>query len=48
MSFIQTKIIIFGLVKLVIEKINFVEKIENQANLPEVRAIEDFWSDLKG
>jgi hypothetical protein len=25
------------------EKINFVEKIENPANLPEVRAIEDFW-----
>jgi len=30
------------------EKINFIEKIENPANLPEARAIEDFWSILKG
>ncbi len=29
------------------EKINFIEKIENPANIPEVRAIEDFWSILK-
>jgi len=27
--------------------INFIEKIENPANLPEGRAIEDFWSILK-
>ena len=26
--------------------INFIEKIENPANLPEVRAIEDFWSNI--
>jgi hypothetical protein len=32
---------------LVKEKINFIEKIENPANIPEVRAIEDFWSILK-
>jgi len=29
-------------------KIDFVEKCENPANLPEVRPIEDFWSILKG
>jgi len=29
------------------EKINFVEKIESLANLPEVRAIENFWPVLK-
>jgi len=32
---------------LVKEKINFIEKIETLANLPEVRAIEDFWSIFK-
>ena len=30
------------------QKIKFVEKCENPANVPEVRAIEDFWSILKG
>ena len=29
------------------QKFKFVEKIENPANVPEVRAIEDFWSILK-
>jgi DNA-directed RNA polymerase alpha subunit len=29
------------------KKIKFVEKCENPANVPEVRAIEDFWSILK-
>lgn len=29
------------------KKIKFVEKHENPANVPEVRAIEDFWSILK-
>ena len=30
------------------QKIKFVEKCENPANVPEVRAKEDFWSILKG
>jgi hypothetical protein len=30
------------------QKIKFVEKCENPANVPEVRAIEDFWLILKG
>ena len=30
------------------EKINFVEKYENPANLPECRPIEVFWAILKG
>jgi len=30
------------------KKIEIVEKYENPANVPEVRAIEDFWSILKG
>ena len=30
------------------QKIKFVEKSENPANIPEVRPIEDFWSILKG
>jgi hypothetical protein len=29
------------------EKINFVEKLDNPANVPEARPIEDFWGDLK-
>ncbi len=29
------------------QKINFVEKTENPANVPEARPIEDFWADLK-
>ena len=29
------------------EKINFVEKVDNPANVPEARPIEDFWADLK-
>ena len=30
------------------KKVNFVEKIDNPANLPECRPIENFWSILKG
>ena len=30
------------------KKISFVQKIENPANVPEARPIEDFWSILKG
>ena len=30
------------------QNINFVEKSENPANLPEARPIEDFWTILKG
>jgi hypothetical protein len=33
---------------LIAEKINFVEKFENPANIPECRPIEIFWSILKG
>jgi len=29
------------------QKIKFVEKTENPANVPEARPIEDFWADLK-
>jgi len=29
------------------EKINFVEKVDNPANVPEAQPIEDFWADLK-
>ena len=29
------------------QKINFVQKIENPANVPEARPIEDFWSIFK-
>ena len=29
------------------EKIKYVEKLENPANVPEARPIEDFWADLK-
>ena len=28
------------------EKIKYVEKLENLANVPEARPIEDFWADL--
>jgi len=29
------------------KKIKYVNKLENPANVPEARAIEDFWADLK-
>ena len=33
---------------LILEKIEFVEKFENPANLPECRPVENFWAILKG
>uniref|UniRef100_A0A914DC44 Uncharacterized protein n=1 Tax=Acrobeloides nanus TaxID=290746 RepID=A0A914DC44_9BILA len=30
------------------EDIHFVEKVDNPANLPEARPVEDFWAALKG
>ena len=29
------------------QKVNFVEKVDNPANVPEARPVEDFWGDLK-